>query len=157
MELGYHEIIDQILTAEAEKRNINPDVLKAIAWKESDWLQFDDKGKPIIGKETSDIGIMQINPVEYRRRGLNQGKSLEEINEEVERLKKDQMYKIEGGADWVSTAMEEAKSQIKWEDYEKERKNWKPHEYDVKYRQHLQKKPWLDKIKEEREYYSQWE
>ena len=169
MELGYHEIIDQILTAEAKKREMDPDVLKAIAWKESDWRQFNDKGKPIIGKETSDIGIMQINPVEYRRRGLDQSKSLEEINEELERLKKDKMYNIEVGADWAKQEYDAASKKFTGDEIikgtysgynEGESKNdrfkMKKDKRDIDFWKFYNEKPWNKKINDEREYYGQY-
>ena len=107
--VGYYETVNELLESIATRYQIPPDLLKAIAWTESDWQQFDDKGKPIIGKETSDIGIMQISPYWFRKKRKQQNKSEEEINEEIERLKKDLAHNIEVGAEWARDALRSAR------------------------------------------------
>ena len=47
-----------MLTEAAIKADIPPEVVKAIAWEESDWQQFKD-GKPNVSTDGG-IGIMQV-------------------------------------------------------------------------------------------------
>ncbi|GAM16218.1 cell wall-binding repeat-containing protein [Mesobacillus selenatarsenatis] len=53
------KVIDQYLTDAALKHDVPPEIVKAIAMKESDWEQFEN-GKPKIGNDGAGIGIMQI-------------------------------------------------------------------------------------------------
>lgn len=53
--------ISNRLTYWAQKYNIPPVLLKAIAWQESDWRQFNLDGSPLIGYDKKGIGIMQIS------------------------------------------------------------------------------------------------
>ena len=57
-----YEQISIMLTQEAKKYNIPSVILKAMAWQESQWRQFDQYGRPLLGKD-GDVGIMQITPV----------------------------------------------------------------------------------------------
>ena len=50
--------MNELLTEAAIKADIPPEVLKAIAWEESDWQQFKD-GKPYVSTDGG-IGIMQV-------------------------------------------------------------------------------------------------
>ncbi|MES1039456.1 Ig-like domain-containing protein [Peribacillus simplex] len=58
--------INCLLTNAALDAEIPPEVVKAVAWKESDWVQFIAPGKPKISSDEG-IGIMQVTdiPVEY--------------------------------------------------------------------------------------------
>ncbi|WP_338449582.1 S-layer homology domain-containing protein [Niallia oryzisoli] len=51
--------INKLLTSAALKAGIPPEVVKAVAEKESGWKQFDENGNPIVS-EDGGIGIMQI-------------------------------------------------------------------------------------------------
>ena len=74
--------INRLLTNEAIKRGIPPEVLKAVAWEESNWRQFVG-GKPYISSDGG-IGIMQItNKAAY----------------DQPRLKTDIAYNIQAGAE----------------------------------------------------------
>ena len=74
--------INRLLTNEAIKRGIPPEVLKAVAWEESNWRQFVG-GKPYISSDGG-IGIMQItNKAAY----------------DQSRLKTDIAYNIQAGAE----------------------------------------------------------
>ncbi|WP_102264496.1 cell wall-binding repeat-containing protein [Mesobacillus jeotgali] len=53
------KVIDQYLTEAALKHDVPPEIVKAVAMKESDWQQFEN-GKPKIGNDGAGIGIMQI-------------------------------------------------------------------------------------------------
>jgi putative cell wall-binding protein len=53
--------IAEILTKKALEFNIPPELVKAIAWQESKWNQFDSNGDPLIGYDGLGIGIMQIS------------------------------------------------------------------------------------------------
>jgi len=77
-----HEDIEQIIEEVAESKNIPAVILKAIAWKESNYKQFDENGDPFINY--GNIGIMQINEV---HKNLDQ-----------DLLKNDIKYNIEAGA-----------------------------------------------------------
>lgn len=55
------EEINKLLTQKAEENNIPPEILKAIAWQESSWRQFEG-GEPLIGFDGIGIGIMQVSP-----------------------------------------------------------------------------------------------
>ncbi|KAF0134849.1 MAG: hypothetical protein FD145_417 [Candidatus Saganbacteria bacterium] len=48
-------------TRELLKKTLPSDILKAIAWQESSWRQFDAKGNPLKNPSSSMIGIMQIS------------------------------------------------------------------------------------------------
>ncbi len=54
--------INELLTRKALENNIPPEVLKAIAWQESRWRQFNSNGEPLIGIDGRGIGIMQVTP-----------------------------------------------------------------------------------------------
>ncbi len=71
--------INCLLTNAAIKADIPPEVVKAIAWKESGWKQFVD-GKPLISDDNG-IGIMQVTDGGY----------------DTEKLKNDIAYNIEIG------------------------------------------------------------
>ena len=75
--------IEAIIEEVAIEKNIPPVILKAIAWKESNYNQFDKKGNPFVSY--GNTGIMQINKVH---------KSFDQ-----ERLRYDIRYNIEAGAD----------------------------------------------------------
>lgn len=61
-----------LLTNAAIVAGIPPEVVKAVAWKESYWRQFDDKGEPF-DSEFNDggIGIMQVTDDGYDEKRLN--------------------------------------------------------------------------------------
>ncbi|TWT28247.1 Ig-like domain-containing protein [Planomicrobium sp. CPCC 101110] len=75
--------INCLLTNAALDANIPPEVLKAVAYKESDWRQYEEKDKPLIASDGG-IGIMQITT---KPKGY----------EDVKRLKYDIVYNIEAG------------------------------------------------------------
>ncbi len=75
--------INQLLTSAAIKAGIPPEVVKAVAEKESGWKHFDDNGDVIIS-EDGGIGIMQIT---------NQS------NYDEEKLKTDITYNINTGVE----------------------------------------------------------
>ena len=84
--------IEAIIEEVAIEKGIPPVILKAIAWKESNYRQFDRNGNPFVSY--GNTGIMQINKVHT---------SLDQ-----ERLKYDIRYNIESGADvllgkWYAT------------------------------------------------------
>jgi hypothetical protein len=77
--------INRLLTEEAIKQEIPPEVLKSVAWVESGWRQFLD-GKPYISSDGG-IGIMQItNKPSY----------------DQTRLRNDVAYNIQVGAEILS-------------------------------------------------------
>ena len=77
--------INRLLTEEAIKQGIPPEVLKSVAWVESGWRQF-VAGKPYISSDGG-IGIMQItNKADY----------------DQTRLKNDIAYNIHAGAEILS-------------------------------------------------------
>jgi putative cell wall-binding protein len=91
--------ISRILTEKAIEYNIPPEIIKAIAAAESNWLQFREydhpngkwkAGDPVVGEDKRGIGIMQITRY-----------SAEEVandaNEDIVRLKNDIEYNIEEG------------------------------------------------------------
>ncbi|SCY89774.1 S-layer homology domain-containing protein [Alkaliphilus peptidifermentans] len=89
--LSYEEI-EEIIEEVAKEKNIPSVILKAIAWKESRYQQFDSNGQPFVS--AGNTGIMQINRV---HKHLDQDK-----------LRNDIRYNIEAGADvllgrWYST------------------------------------------------------
>lgn len=54
--------IRKMLTEAAQRNGIPPEIVMAIAFKESEWRQFDNNGDPLRGRwSPSDQGIMQIN------------------------------------------------------------------------------------------------
>jgi len=77
----YHEI-EEMLEDVARKYDIPAVLLKAIAWQESTWRQFDSNGKPLISFDGG-IGMMQLT---------NQPRF------DQNRLKTDIRYNIEAGA-----------------------------------------------------------
>lgn len=87
-----HEEIEGLIEEVAKEKGIPSVILKAIAWKESNYKQFDSNGNPFV--RYGNTGIMQINKV---HKHLDQ-----------ERLKYDIRYNIEAGADillgrWYAT------------------------------------------------------
>lgn len=78
-----HEEIEKIIEEVAEEKNIPAVILKALAWKESQYNQFTSKGEPFVSR--GNTGIMQINSVHKHF--------------DRERLKYDIKYNIEAGAD----------------------------------------------------------
>lgn len=74
-----NEMIDQADTQEFSKV-----IIKAIAWCESRWKQFDDKGRPFVCNK--DWGIMQINEETVNMYGWN-----------WLRIKYDTQYNLEKG------------------------------------------------------------
>ncbi len=76
-------VINQLLTEEALKQNVPPEIVKAIALKESDWEQCEN-GKPHISPDGG-IGIMQVTDHEG------------EYNFDTNRLKTDIQYNIQVG------------------------------------------------------------
>ncbi|MFF2499568.1 Ig-like domain-containing protein [Peribacillus sp. NPDC058075] len=81
--------INCLLTNAALDAEIPPEVVKAVAWKESDWVQFIAPGKPKISFDDG-IGIMQVTdiPEDY---------SKEEKLKYVEKLSYDITFNIEEG------------------------------------------------------------
>ena len=75
-----------MLTEEPIKADIPPEVLKAIAWEESDWQQFKD-GKPNVSIDGG-IGIMQVTDYDPA---------------EEESLKTDIEYNIKKGIEILNT------------------------------------------------------
>ncbi|MFJ7508329.1 Ig-like domain-containing protein [Peribacillus simplex] len=88
--------INCLLTNAALDAEIPPEVVKAVAWKESDWVQFIAPGKPKISSDDG-IGIMQVTdiPVEYA-----DDEKLE--LEYVEKLSYDIAFNIEEGVKILS-------------------------------------------------------
>jgi len=78
-----HEEVEKIIEEVAESKNIPAVILKAIAWKESNYRQFDNNGAPFVSY--GNTGIMQINKV---HKHLDQNL-----------LRNDIRYNIEAGAD----------------------------------------------------------
>ncbi len=78
-----YEEVESIIEEVAEEKNIPAVILKAIAWKESNYRQFDKNGDPFVSY--GNTGIMQINKVHTH---LDQDK-----------LRNDIRYNIEAGAD----------------------------------------------------------
>jgi hypothetical protein len=78
-----HEDITAIIEATARRKNIPPDILKAIAWKESRKSQFTQSGTPLVSR--GNRGIMQINQIH--------------TDFDANRLLNDVTYNIEAGAD----------------------------------------------------------
>lgn len=83
--------INCLLTNAALDAEIPPEVVKAVAWRESDWVQFIAPGKPKISSDDG-IGIMQVTdiPEEY-----DDDEKLE--LEYVEKLSYDIAFNIEEG------------------------------------------------------------
>ncbi|WML46727.1 transglycosylase SLT domain-containing protein [Neobacillus sp. PS3-34] len=76
-----------LLTNAALEANIPPEVVKAVAWQENGWKQFNADGSPSISDD-SGIGVMQItNYPGY----------------DEEKLKTDILYNIESGAKILSS------------------------------------------------------
>ncbi|MHB1651304.1 MAG: cell wall-binding repeat-containing protein [Desulfitobacteriaceae bacterium] len=49
----------------ANQYNIPPAILKAIAWQESGWRQFDSSGNPLLSLNGVGIGIMQVSDSDF--------------------------------------------------------------------------------------------
>ncbi|MGZ9816190.1 Ig-like domain-containing protein [Peribacillus simplex] len=81
--------INCLLTNAALDAEIPPEVVKAVARKESDWLQFKDKDKPNISSDNG-IGIMQVTDIPKEYEG-------EEILKYKEKLTFDIIFNIEEG------------------------------------------------------------
>jgi len=79
------EDIKKLITEKALKYDIPPEVLKAVAFVESGYKQYDDKGEPYVTHDGG-IGVMQVTP--------------EKIDHKVdiERLKSDISYNIDTAA-----------------------------------------------------------
>ncbi len=84
--MSREEIIN-IIEATARRKNIPPDILKAIAWKESRKTQFTQSGTPLVSR--GNRGIMQINQIH--------------TDFDANRLLYDVTYNIEAGADILLT------------------------------------------------------
>jgi len=80
--------INCLLTNAALNANIPPEVVKAVAWQESDWIHINSKGAPNISYDGG-IGIMQIT---------NIPKEFPDIN----KLQYDISYNIEAGVKILS-------------------------------------------------------
>lgn len=76
------EII-QIIENTARRKNIPPQILKAIAWKESRFTQFTSSGAPLVSR--GNRGVMQVNSVH--------------TSFDPQRILYDVTYNIEAGAD----------------------------------------------------------
>ena len=93
--------INELLTEAARKADIPPEVVKAIAWEESDWQQFKD-GKPYVSTDGG-IGIMQVtnydpaeeeslkNDIEY-----NIKRGIEILNSKFDLIAADVLPSVEG-------------------------------------------------------------
>ncbi|GAB6086297.1 S-layer homology domain-containing protein [Alkaliphilus crotonatoxidans] len=81
-DLSYEEI-ERIIEEVAEEKNIPAVILKALAWKESQYQQFTSSGAPFVSR--GNTGIMQINSIHKHF--------------DQEKLKYDIKYNIEAGAD----------------------------------------------------------
>lgn len=81
-----YEEVGERLDYWANRYNIPPAILKAVAWMESGWRQFDGSGQPLMGGDGVGIGIMQVSSYDPNN------------PEEVNRLKTDIDYNIERGA-----------------------------------------------------------
>ncbi|OZM56510.1 hypothetical protein CIB95_12110 [Lottiidibacillus patelloidae] len=92
--------ISRMLTEKAIEYNIPPELVKAIAWSETNWLQFretDDPngrwkaGDPVISHiDRRGIGIMQVTK-------YSESEVANNANEDIVRLKNDIEYNIESG------------------------------------------------------------
>ena len=86
--------IKQLLTEKALANNVPPELLKAIAWQESGWRQFDG-GEPYTGYDpggTKGYGILQVTP---GKTGITEVD--DDVDGSVERLKTDIEYNIDIG------------------------------------------------------------
>ena len=93
--------INELLTEAAIKADIPPEVVKAIAWEESDWQQF-KAGKPYVSTDGG-IGIMQVtnydpaeeeslkNDIEY-----NIKRGIEILNSKFDLIAADVLPSVEG-------------------------------------------------------------
>lgn len=52
--------VDALLVAEANRQGVPPDLVRAVAWTESNWRQFDRHGR-VFSSYSNDYGLMQIN------------------------------------------------------------------------------------------------
>ncbi|MFY0780724.1 Ig-like domain-containing protein [Peribacillus simplex] len=86
--------INCLLTNAALDAEIPPEVVKAVAWRESDWVQFIAQGKPKISSDGG-IGIMQVTDIP-------QGYADEEKLIYKEKLKYDITFNIEEGVKILS-------------------------------------------------------
>ncbi|MCD7034483.1 transglycosylase SLT domain-containing protein [Metabacillus sp. GX 13764] len=82
----------ELLTETALKYQIPPEILKAIALRESNFTQFNGDGSPYMNPVDKGIGIMQVTPSTFSE---SEKQSLQ-MNED--RLKTDTQYNIEMGA-----------------------------------------------------------
>ena len=89
------EILAYMQTISARRR-IPIEILAGIAEKESNWRQFNARGRPLIG-QTGDLGIMQVNPGTARQYRLD-----------LERLKTDWKYNIDKAVDILDDKFETA-------------------------------------------------
>ena len=91
--------INCLLTNAALDAEIPPEVVKAVAWRESDWVQFIATGQPKISSDGG-IGIMQVTdkPEGY---------------DDVEKLKYDIVYNIEAGVKILSDKFDYSLPKIK--------------------------------------------
>src|SRR4051812_14764201 len=95
------QTINKLLTVAAKEADIPPEVVKAVAWEESDWLQFKD-GKPNVSNDGG-IGIMQVtdydpaeeeslkNEIEY-----NIKKGIEILNSKYDLIEAGVLPSVEG-------------------------------------------------------------
>lgn len=83
--------IKTLLREVAVEKGIPAEILKAIAYAETGWKQFDSDGQPIVSDDGG-IGIMQITASD---------EELQQKNIDKERLLWDTRYNIEVGARWL--------------------------------------------------------
>ncbi|WP_138419872.1 S-layer homology domain-containing protein [Aquibacillus sediminis] len=83
--------INQLLTEAAIEHDVPPEIVKAIAWQESRWRQFDSDGNPLLNaSEDGGIGIMQVTLSDSY---------FDDNPEEKDKLSYDIDYNIEIGID----------------------------------------------------------
>ncbi|MFZ3132294.1 MAG: cell wall-binding repeat-containing protein [Desulfosporosinus sp.] len=88
-------IIAQKLESVARQKGIPSVILKAVAFKESSWRQWDSQGNPILSRPVHPaIGIMQITSYS------DLGTDIDKAN--IEKLKNDINYNISVGADLLN-------------------------------------------------------
>ncbi|NMA69715.1 MAG: transglycosylase SLT domain-containing protein [Desulfitobacterium sp.] len=83
-----HEEINELLETIAKEENIPSIILKAIAFRESSWRQFDASGQPLMNNRA--IGIMQIATYD------------DNDQETIEKLKTDIEFNIRRGAELLN-------------------------------------------------------
>lgn len=91
--------INCLLTNAALDAEIPPEVVKAVAWRESDWMQFIAPGKPKISSDDG-IGIMQVTD---KPKGFD----------DDDKLKYDITYNIEAGVKILSDKYDYGLPEIK--------------------------------------------